>query len=57
MIYLAIFYFSSNIGIILADIFTEKHLHRNLTSVHLLDVIVMFLIAMPITVCGILTQD
>ena len=57
MIYLAIFYFSSNIGIVLADLYTEKHMHGNYSTVFVLDIILMLLLAFPITVWGILTQD
>lgn len=57
MIYLVIFYFSTNIGVVLADIFTEKHIHGNYSTVFVLDIILMLLLAFPITVWGILTQD
>lgn len=57
MIYLVIFYFSTNIGVVLADIFTEKNIHGNYSTVFVLDIILMLLLAFPITVWGILTQD
>lgn len=57
MIYLAIFYFSWNFGIILADIYTEHHIHGRYAKFYLLDILIVLIIGMPITVWGILTEE
>ncbi len=56
MIYLAIFYFSSNLWVVLADIYTEHHIHGRYATYYLLDILIVLIIGMPVTVWGILTE-
>ena len=57
MIYLAIFYFSSNLGIALADVYTEYHIHGRYKKPDIIDVLIILLVGLPFTLWLLITQD